>query len=144
VLALTTADPQEALETEVETRTRLMEQWAALFNYEGYPETDGLLAIVFATALENRISLSSMNLGDDDVEAGEDLEYQTQTLILNLEAESHSDIFTFLSGLHRKVPAVRVERIDLGGFGDVPSAKVGLIFLIAPAPPSEEEAPSEE
>ncbi len=143
---------EEALKEELNEREERLEEWKRLFSYEGYQkwadlyrfegqeETDLLLAIVTAKAKEAGVRLSRVSVLEPGTETDGDLEFQTQSLRLELQGDTHRQIYDFLSGLYKSVPIVGIPNIILSGFGGAPAAKVDLSFyLLAPEPDAEEE-----
>ncbi len=127
----------EALEEELKTRKERLAEWKTAFHIDGYPTTtDPLLAIVDVTAQENGIVLDTMKVLDQEVEVVDQLQYQIQSLDIDLGGQTHGDIYRFLSQLQMKLPAMEVSEISLGGFGvDEPAtAVVRLSFYIASEP----------
>ena len=124
---------RDAIEQEVEERTRLLDEWKSAFSVEGYPTTtDPLLAIVSATAQETGVALSSISLGKQVPEAEGRLQYQVQILYLEMTGETFGEIYRFISRLHEKIPALDVSDVSLSGFGGGRSANAGLRFYFAP------------
>ena len=144
--------PVEEIEGELEMRSLLLEEWRSVFRYEGYPETEPLLALVFDTAQETDINLSSMDVlnpealgvGEPAGQNEEKIDFQSQGLALRATGDKLSDIYSFLSELHHKMPSVDIYDIRLEGFSGSPSAEIVLLFyLLAPEPVPEDEEGAE-
>ncbi len=106
--------------------------WSGKFQYEGYPETDYLLAIVSVTAQEASVGLSSMVVADEDEIVLEGVRYFTQQLRLIVIGPSHAAIYDFLDLLYMKLPFMSIANIELGGFTDSPTADITLVLYLDP------------
>ena len=128
----------EAIEDELEGRQSLFEEWTGVFTYDGYPDTDQLLASVSVTAFEAGVYLTSIVIDDQASITMEGLTYETLSLSLALTSDTHGDVNLFLSMLHQKLPIFVVSGIDLAGFGGEPSANMTLLFYLSPRPEEKE------
>ena len=128
----------EAIELDLEERQLLFEEWTGVFTYDGYPDTDKLLATVSGTAVEAVVNLTSIVIGDQASMNIDGLTYETLSLSLALTSKTHGDVFLFLSMLHQKLPIFDVSGIDLAGFGGEPSADMTLLFYLSPEPEEKE------
>ena len=143
---LALADPvpsKEVLEAELKDRTRMLEEWATSFSFQGYPDTDQLLSIIAATAQEAGANITTMVLGQQNTLTQGGVQFQTQSLKVTLNARTHANVFVFLSVLHQKLPIFEVRNTKLGGFGGNPSADIQLFFYLAPELSPEEEPEKE-
>ncbi len=102
-------------------------------------ETDRLLEMVDSIASKFKpVELAAMVLESEAVEIGELLVYRTLTVTISLSGDTHNEIFEFLDILHKAMPFVEISDTKLAGFGKQPSARVELIFHLAPRPVPEE------
>ncbi len=106
------------LNASLSTRTEILDEWKALYSYNGYEEWEHLFAdvdnegpnllviIVSDIAEKSDVDLISYALSDPKLLPTEDeVSFNTQPLTLSLEGKSHRSIYDFLAALHDSVPS---------------------------------------
>ena len=132
---LTTTRPAaqnvEALQAEIAFTERQLEQVRSRFIH---PESDGLLAILSATAQQANVALIGVDVGMPTPDLVLGMGYVMQPMTIDLEAKSRADLFAFFDLLSVQVPVADVTSIRMGGFGSAPWAKADVRFFTDPEP----------
>lgn len=120
--------PQRAPAVSVEAAQKRQEETRKIFTY---PNTDGLMAVMSATAQETGVSLLSMAVGEPLTKIEGGIAYQGQPMTLLLQGKP-ADAYRFLAALQQRVPVVEVTNVGLSADLNPPAAQVQLLYYLAP------------
>ena len=127
-LVWTTSTPPEP----GEARLRLVASTADTFDEISISATDQLLEVVYTTASETGVLVSSAEVKGQTKDGDTLLKYEGRTLSVVIVGKTHADIFAFLTELHRKMPGLDVTDPNLSGFGGEPRGDFVLRFYQSP------------
>ena len=118
----------EALEAELEPRELQLEE---LIDQFSYPITDDLIAIVSAAADQTGVAVTSMQVGNSNINIRESTRYETQPMTITLEGGTE-DLYEFLEVLYSQIPVTDVVNVRITNVDGSPSSQVGLRFFLSP------------
>ena len=127
-LVWTTSTPPEP----GEARLRLVASTADTFDEISISATDQLLEVVYTTASETGVLVSSAEVKGQTKDGDTLLKYEGRTLSVVIVGKTHADIFAFLTELHRKMSGLDVTDPNLSGFGGEPRGDFVLRFYQSP------------
>ena len=119
-------------------------QSSELQGFFDYGATDGLVAIVSATAKESNLDLLGVTIGKPQIKTLGDTIFAIRPMQVNVQGDT-PNITAFLSRLHDEVPVTSVPNIRIAGFDSTPTARIDLAFyLLPPQVPVAEDKPEQE